>query len=283
MVNHEMMTFGPGHSEILVSFTSLSQRALFNVLLADMLEPVDPGLLGGKGSLLRHLSNVASDPHLGTADHARELVVAVMALSDWLETDIEVPVWFPAIESNTRLKLKREDFVSICGNISKHNLSRLTRNAKRLSWLLQENGIVVDWVDALRALDDFNSRFHDDILVYHTTTLAELLNNVRWGVHEYLLPEFVRSYTPAPSQSDPTYTYSYPDGIENGFARSRYWDLMNYCSCQTLDTSFHRHVEFERAVLNALCCWCLHSNGGDSLLALAQFSDRPLREWAARF
>jgi hypothetical protein len=164
---------------------------------------------------------------LGSKEDAKGLVAAVSELRGWLEAQIKVEVWFPSINTNVVLELQRRDFVTICGNISKHNLSRLTRNAKRLKKLLQKNGIMLDWIDALRTLDDFQGRFHDDILVYHSTTLAEMLNNVRWTIHEYLKPEFTRSYTPAPTDDDPKYSYRYPDFLVHPFARDRYWDLMN--------------------------------------------------------
>ena len=106
-------------------------------------------------------------------------------------------------------------------------MSRLTRNAERLAQLLGRNGVQVERIDALRALDDFQQRFHDDILVYHTTTIAELLNNLRWAIHEYLMPEFERAYIPPPSDEDPRYSFGYPPGLVNPYAKLRYWDLMN--------------------------------------------------------
>ncbi len=227
LVNHEMLNFSAGHESIQVTFKSPSQRAMFNVLLADMLEPVDTGLLGVEGSLIDALLAVATNPQLGAGDEAFSLLAAAKDWSHWLEQDIEVEVWFPSIDTQTRLKLKRHDFISICGNISKHNVSRLTGKATELSRLFENNGIVVGQIDALRALDDFHVRFHEDILVYHGTTIAELLNNLRWAIHEYLLPEFKRSYSPPPSEEHPMYSFSYPDGLVNAYSRARYWDLMN--------------------------------------------------------
>lgn len=47
--------------------------------------------------------------------------------------------------------------------------------------------------EAALALEDFYRWFHDDILNYHASTIAEFLNNIRWGIYEYLQPEFQRS------------------------------------------------------------------------------------------
>jgi hypothetical protein len=228
MVNREMLHFSPGHVEIQVTFASSSRRELFNVLFADFLEPVDPALLGSKESLLDVLYRVAKEPKLGDTIVASPLLWAVTELREWLDQTIQPEVWFPSINRNVNLKLRRAQFITICGNISKHSLSRLTRNAKRLAELFGDNGIELNWIDALRALDDFNVRFQEDIFSYHSTTMTELLNNVRWGIHEYLEPEFARSFTPSPIPDDPKYSYTFPDGLQDPFAQERYWDLMMF-------------------------------------------------------
>jgi hypothetical protein len=54
------------------------------------------------------------------------------------------------------------------------------------------------------------------------TYLIELLNNIRWGIHEYLLPEYHQSYTPE-GGNPPMYSYKYPEGVIGKFAQDRYW------------------------------------------------------------
>ena len=46
------------------------------------------------------------------------------------------------------------------------------------------------------ALDDFAAWFHDDVLDYHASQIAEFLNNIRWAVYEYLQPERRRRAIP---------------------------------------------------------------------------------------
>ncbi len=227
MVNHEILNFSPGTEAIQTTFKSATRRAFFNVLFADMLEDVDPDLIGANGSLLANLREIADDPQLGGKEVATQLITAVAALLQWLDTETVVQVWFPSIDVDAKIRLRRKEFITVCGNVSKHNVSRLTRNAKRLGKLLKANDITVDSNDALRALDDFQARFHDDIFSYHCTTMAELLTEVRWAIHEYLLPEFERSYVPPASEASPHYSYNLPANLTNKFAQSRYWDLMN--------------------------------------------------------
>ena len=113
------------------------------------------------------------------------------------------------------------------GNISKHNYLRAIGVAKQLKDILSQSGVTVDINEALLALSDFYERFHDDILNYHSSTIAEFLNNIRWGIYDYLQPEFNKSIiyeggTPL------KYHYTYPEEIKSRFAKECYWELMNY-------------------------------------------------------
>ncbi len=76
------------------------------------------------------------------------------------------------------------------------------------------------------SLEDFYERFHTDIFNYHGSTIAEFLNEIRWGIHEYLLPEFRRSYSPR-GGDPPRYEYLYPDDVSTELGKALYWDLMN--------------------------------------------------------
>lgn len=211
MVNREMLKLSEGNVQIQATLVSPARRELFNVLFADLLERVDSSLLGVNGSLIDALHKTAQAPKLNSSKNQNKLLPDVTRLKDWLESIIQVEVWFPSIEINTTLKLQRGRFITICGNISKHNLSRLTRVAKSLTELLAENGIEVSRLDGLQALEDFQGRFQHDIFEYHSTTMAELLNNVCWSIHEYLEHEFARSYTPSPTPGDPLYSFKYPN------------------------------------------------------------------------
>jgi hypothetical protein len=64
------------------------------------------------------------------------------------------------------------------------------------------------------------------VLSYHGSAIAEFLNNIRWGIYEYLKPEFARSFT----EDDPVsiaYRFIYPQHCDNQVARAMYRDLMN--------------------------------------------------------
>ncbi len=78
----------------------------------------------------------------------------------------------------------------------------------------------------VNAYAEFYERFHADILNYHGSTIAEFLNEIRWGIYEYLLPEFRRSSTPR-GGDPPRDEYLYPEGVGTELGKALYWDLMN--------------------------------------------------------
>jgi len=154
------------------------------------------------------------------------LLTPLRILKAWLAEKVTVETHLPSLSRTINLTLSRQEFVYICGNISKHNFARLTGVAKKVRELLRQNDIDLTPPDVITVLDDFYERFHYDILTYHSSTLVQLLNNVRWGVQNYLKPEYLRSYRKAPVD-EIRYSYDVPAGIVHNIAQTCYWDLMN--------------------------------------------------------
>jgi len=92
---------------------------------------------------------------------------------------------------------------------------------------LKQNSINITFEDSLLFLDYFYEIYHTDIFAYHSSTIAEFLNNIRWGIHEYLFPEFCQSIVFEGNIHPQKYHYTYPIDLKNNFARECYWDLMN--------------------------------------------------------
>ena len=89
----------------------------------------------------------------------------------------------------------------------KHNFARLTITAGKLAGILKRAGTDLTEIETLPVLDDFYTQFHENVFNYHGGMIAQLLNNVRWGIHEYLQPQYLRAYTPPPPGQ---IMYSYP-------------------------------------------------------------------------
>ena len=226
MVNYEMIEL-EGDSKPTVFFSSAVHQRLFSVLFVDFLEKMDSNLTGiEKASAFEVLQEVCCDPKIGNKVSVAFLRESVDVFSKWLSKRIAVEAWFSSIEKEVNIQIKRMDFLKVCGNISKHGLARLTGASQIIVNVFKENEIQISKQDGLLIIDDFYERFHVDIFNYLGSRIVEMLNNIRWGIHEYLTPEFQRSYTRGDAGKI-WYSYDVPKTIKNEFARSCYWGLMN--------------------------------------------------------
>ena len=226
MVNHALLKLVGDRGACEVRFETSIHQQLFNILLLDFFEKVDVTLTGEQGSCLDVLDGACRTASFDENGSVEFLSKPVDGLRAWLDAEITVGTWLPSIHQKLDLKIQRRESIYICGNMSKHNLARLTGAAKRLDEILCRHGVTVGYVKALHVLDDFYVRFHEDIFEYHSTVITELLNNIRWGIHDYLSPEYLRAKVQ--NDSDPTkYSYRYPNAVLDDFAKSCYWDLMN--------------------------------------------------------
>jgi hypothetical protein len=98
-----------------------------------------------------------------------------------------------SINIETTIRVPRISFINISGNIAKHSFPRLSVNAREIQKLLELNGHQIDIEQAYLAMPDFYQWFHTDIFAYHSSAIGEFLNNIRWGIYDYLRPEFLRS------------------------------------------------------------------------------------------
>jgi hypothetical protein len=63
----------------------------------------------------------------------------------WLEEECGVEdLWLPSIGLKITIKVKRITFIKICGNIGKHNFSRLGINVDGICKILKESGTSID-------------------------------------------------------------------------------------------------------------------------------------------
>jgi hypothetical protein len=115
---------------------------------------------------------------------------------------------------------------------------------KDLRKLLEAANHLVSEQDAYLAIEGFFEWFQGDIFIYHSSQIAEFLNNIRWSVYEYLQPEFKRSWylTDKATPDFQHYSFRVPPEIEDPAARAMYWSLMNRSRSQPY---VHRFVIHE--------------------------------------
>ena len=226
MVSFEVLqVIGTSPDANILFHTSTHQR-FFNILLVDLLAKSDRRVVGKEVPYLQALREISESPHFDKDGSVCALRTATEGFCRWLEEAPTVLVWVPSIEQEIELAMPRKTSLAICGNISKHSVLRLSRPAKQVLKMLEDAGTTVSLDEAVLALEDFYERFHTDIFNYHGSTIAEFLNEIRWGIHEYLLPEFRRSYSPR-GGDPPRCEYLYPDGVSTELGKALYWDLMN--------------------------------------------------------
>lgn len=208
----------------LFSKTSIHQK-IFIILLVDFLSKSSQEVTGKNLSLLEGLIQIGKAPCLGKKASCRQLRTAVSVFKRWLDKEIKVPCYFPSIEHNGVLKLKRLEFIMICGDISKHSFARLNRRARDLKMILERNKKEIRTGEALALLDAFYDRFHGDIFSYHGSQIVEKLNNIRWGIYEYLQPSIRRLQNDG-DFGPPRYRFTYPIGVTNQLVKHFYRELM---------------------------------------------------------
>lgn len=221
MVNRELLRTVGSNKETESHFPTAVHQKLFYILLIDFLSKnTDDTLLPGNLSVLDQVSGVANQPLLSTRSEG--LLTACDALQEWLQAKVDVKVWASTLDMELILRLTRREIIYFAGNMSKHHYGHLTAVTNQLYKLLDDRKRPRH--DIIPALESIYATLHDDILNYHASTITELLNNVRWGIHDYLKPEFARAYRKVDSIH---YEFELPKDIATDFASSCYWDLMN--------------------------------------------------------
>lgn len=236
MVNYEIFERLHSTKDTDLRFKSRTHQKFFNIQLVDFLSRPKEGVFDLPSapkkssdtdkSYLYFLEAVCNKPNF-SKENVDAISGPLAKFKDWLETECHVEnVWFPSIETETDIKVKRISFIKICGNISKHNFTRLDQDALKIEEILSTNNVQIGNANRYLLLSEFYEWFHDDVFNYHSSAIAEFLNNLRWGIYEYLQPEFHRSFV-REGQDSPAYHFTYPDRCTNSFAKTIYWDLMN--------------------------------------------------------
>lgn len=232
MANHALLELRdvssyPGEAE--VYFHTHIHQELFIIRLLDFVkESGDSKLTGVTGSCLQVLQSACTTCSFDQKGSIGTLKESVEALDSWLHYKTPIKLWLPTLDIEADIEVSRLDFIAISGNHFKHNLSRLTGVSKHIHSILAENGYTVPIpIEQIPlALDDFREHLQENYFVYYGTWLAELLNNIRWGLQVYLKPLFLMSYKKE-NPEDISYKYEYPEEIQHEAPRQWFWRLMN--------------------------------------------------------
>lgn len=231
MVNFEVLSLHGNDPESSILFATRTHQQFFNIALVDFLSRTDKKAPVKQTSYLGALQQIANSPNFSVNNSVAALQSCTSDFIVWLEAKITVDVWFPSIELETSLCVPRIKYIKMTGDLSKHNFLRAVGVAEELQQLLASQGVKIELDAAMLALDNFYEWFHDHVLNYHGSIIAEYLNNIRWGIYDYLHPEFIRSIV-WDSEDSIKYKYTYPTGVISKFGQESYWGLMNLVRCE---------------------------------------------------
>lgn len=239
MVNYALFVKGDGVEDVQLMFNTEAHSRLFIILLGDFLSRPQHSRKQGvpfnlpappderdqvANSYLFYLRKICAEPMLGK--DSASLKTAVEKFWTWLDGTSRVEkVWFPELQLETDLNVKRISYLKICANISKHNFSRLQDNVRKIQDILAANGHPIDEQDGYQSISAFYEWFYRHVFSYHTSTLAEFLNEIRWAIFEYLHPVYRSCFRQ--KRGEIAYSYVIPTEIEQPLARAMFWDLMN--------------------------------------------------------
>jgi hypothetical protein len=231
MINYSMVDLFHKDPESSVIFKTAEHQKYFNILLLDFLHS---RIFNIGTNCIKSLQIILITPRYN--QNMEPLKNAVYRFEEWLNQEVEFEkdgeirrLWFPSIDQNIALKITRKEFIEICGNISKHNMLGLNRQAKLIQEIFKRNEVSMQLTDAFLIMEEFYDQFHNDLFNYHGSAIAEFLNNIRWGIYEYLQPLYKKSlqtYWNEHLQLN-SYRYIFPDDIKDSYIQNVFWDLMN--------------------------------------------------------
>jgi hypothetical protein len=226
MLNYELITQGGEGKRQSIQFKTMTHQQFFFIALVDFLSMTDKKALVPSTPYLRALKSIAEAPSFEENFSVFDLKKAVDDFTEWLSLEIAVDLWLPSIILEAEIRVPRYLVLKIVGNLSKHNSLRSVGVAEELQGILNKAGYTVELYQAMLAQEEMYEIFHDDVCAYQASTIAEHLNRLLWGIKNYLMPEYSRSFTPDINGSS-LYRFQYPTALEHKYARSCYWNLMN--------------------------------------------------------
>lgn len=222
MVNYSIFTRPEGNEDVTLLPNTEVHLRLFNILLVEFLSGPRQKTLGLEPlpkdqrdhGYLYYLQNICLKPSLNI-NGQKNLEKAIKDFISWLDGECVVEkVWLPSINRELKFKIPRVSFLKICGDISKHGFLRLDQRIKELKYILKKNSVFISIDQTYLVLPEFYDWFHRDIFNYHLSNIAEFLNNINWGIYEYI--ESIRK------------DINSSDNYTSPLVKSMYYDLKNF-------------------------------------------------------
>jgi len=230
MLDYQVLEVLGNDSNCEIHFSSDTSQKYFNIILVDFLSNrIDKYFqVGIQSSFLNALGEICESPNFDVCHSIKDLKNATDNFTTWLDTKFSKKIWLPAINLELDLSLKRSEFIKICGNISKHNFIKLSQVIIQIKKIFQNNNIPLTDEEVIISLEDFYKWFHEDVFGYHSSTIAEFINNIRWGIFDYFKYEFYNNCYQ--ENGETRLCIVYPYSLENELAKYCYRELLRKVS-----------------------------------------------------
>lgn len=190
MVNHLFFDFNPNNEGTEVVFKDSPHAMLFSSLLTDFITQDSSEMCPKSESRLEALLRICGEPQFNEEATINALHVACTDFREWLKyTPIFEDVYFADISLEVTMKMSRSKLITLCGTIVKHNEMSLSRTANHLKNVMHENGYNISSFDSYMMMEGFVDYFLDSVILYHASTLVQMLNDIRHEIKSYLAPE----------------------------------------------------------------------------------------------
>lgn len=214
-----------------ISFNNRIAQRYFYLSLIDFLSDIDSSfkLTNNKCTMLSGLIHISCNPQIGHKKDIKTLKKHLQRFEKWLNKKVSIKkFWSPKINREANLLLSRFDMIKTCANMSKHGILRLGGIALDTQAIFQNSKKAISFNEAILCLEDFYEKFHNDILIYHASYIAEMLLHIRSAINEYLTPIYRRHLRNKEwDKGIPSYEYKIPNNITNDTIKVMFWDTMN--------------------------------------------------------
>jgi hypothetical protein len=156
-------------------------------------------------------------------DKSMVLVNEVSKFSYWLNNEIEDNIYFHSFEKELKINICRYNLIYLYANYLKHTVSNLTYVRTELLKLLKTQ-ISIENDKNIFFIKTFFEYFSENILLYHSSMIAQYINDIRWAIHDYLINEYNKSIW---YKDKMKYEYRIPKQIDSEIDKYVYWELMN--------------------------------------------------------
>ncbi len=224
MINHHNMSYSHSEHGTHVVFKNAYREKYFLIMMVDLLSCIDGGAFGISKNT-SHLNFLYETALKSFFSKSQKLASQVQAFRDWLTETVNVPVWLACLETEADIEVQRSDAIKLCGNSSKHSLTRCAGIIASAVKILNENQIQCSVESSLFILPELYEQLNARLMPAYCQVISEYLITIRWEIHKHLYPTYEASYKSG--EDGIQYSYTVPKELDSPLSKEAFWDLMN--------------------------------------------------------